>query len=64
MVFLVALGIIGNSYEFYARSQGWPVGARFASWSTGSFIMVPLSVGIVWYIEGWVAERKKKRTKS
>ena len=52
LVLVVALGFIGNSYEFYARSRGWPVGAKFASWAAGSIIMVPLSVGIVWYSEG------------
>jgi hypothetical protein len=55
MILLVVLGFIGNSYEFYARSHGWPVSARIASWGIGSIIMVPLSVGIVWYFEGWLA---------
>ena len=55
MIFTVALGFIGGSYEFYARPRGWPVIERVASWAVGSIIMVPISVGIVWYFEGWLA---------
>ena len=55
MILLAGLGFIGNSYEFYARTRGWPVGAKFPAWATASFILVPLSVGFVWYYRNWLA---------
>jgi hypothetical protein len=55
MVGLVALGFIGNSFEFFTQEMGWPVNSRVASWAVHSIVMVPFSVGTAWYFEGWLA---------
>jgi hypothetical protein len=53
MVLLVAAGFIGNSYEFYAKHRGWPVGRSFADWATGTILIVPIVIAILWYHDGW-----------
>jgi hypothetical protein len=55
LTFLATLGFIGSSYEFYARHRGWPVGASFPRLATGSIVMVPLAIGIIWYYRNWLA---------
>lgn len=59
LLVMATVGFIGNSYPFFARSQGWPVGKLFsgeATWPQASVILVPLSVGLAWYDFGfWYA---------
>ena len=60
---LVAVGIIGNSYAYYARSRGWPAGRWFSggvadkfTFVNASVVFVPLAVAMVWYRNGfWYA---------
>ena len=50
------IGFIGNSYRFFAQSQGWPTGTVFArdgSWPQATVILVPIGVGIAWYDFGF-----------
>lgn len=57
LVVMGTVGHIGNSYPFFARSQGWPVGRLFsqeASWPLASIILVPVSVGLAWYDFGFL----------
>lgn len=59
MTFAAMLGFIGNSYAFYARNQGWPVGKAFspdrpATWTNASIALVPVSFGLLWYDFGFL----------
>jgi hypothetical protein len=58
LVTMVAVGIIGISYRFYAVQQGWPVGRIFAddaAWPAASVILVPIGVGLAWYHDGLIS---------
>lgn len=52
IIAFVAWGFVG-SYEFFAKSQGWPVADWFERWSTGAILIVPMAVAVEWYHRGW-----------